>query len=284
MANTENILLKISDAPGLLPSGFTEQIYIKGRTKRIGTYDEKLVTDEKFTMLIDDKTEQQTVQTISYDKYQLVLLKKENHNIELIQQANTIIIYDYTDNSEHHARILTYTSEEIAGSTNQKVTIEYYDNYSENYYNGSNVINLLRSDVLLTRFPFGSPLDPNINKVSIAGTVTYTFYSAFKSEQKIEVPILEETELNGQNITQRIVQKYKRRLILYCNEEDAAELHFRSQYANGYNTVLTINEGTTYTAQERPEITVTKEPLGIDLWKVELIISTNIIDFNPYST
>lgn len=278
--NTELTLIKISDAPGHLPSGFVDEIYTGDRVHRIGTYEEKLITSEKFTTLIDDKTEQRLVQAIAYDKYTIQFLKKENYNAEIIQYAQTIVIYSYDDNQEHHAKVLSYTSSPVPGSDFQKITIEYADTNQYNYYNGTIVSDYIRSDIL------GAKYDPSkYTKVALVFSgSTYNFFSPFYSEQLLDIPIKTESELNGTNILTRITQKYRRRLILYCNESDMMDLMYYGNLCNDYNGTMSFVEGaSSYPGKEAPEIDAPKEPQGIDLYKIEIKLTTNVIDFNPYS-
>ena len=278
--NNELTLIKISDAPGHLPEGYVEEIYIDTRPHRIGTNEENLITQEKFKVRYDDKYEQRLVQAIVYDKYRIEFLKKENFNAELIQYAREIVIYPYDDNTEHHAKILSYSMSAVSGSDFQKITIEYADTYEYNYYNGSVVSDYLRSDKIVGKF------DPTkYTKLALVfSSSTYNFYSPFYSEQYVEAPIKTEEELNGVNILTRIAQKYKRRIVIYCNESDASDLHYYGNLCNGYNGTMSIIEGSTsYDGEEAPEIEVTKEPQGIDLYKIEIKLTTNVIDFNPYS-
>ena len=283
MINQEHILIKVSDAPGHLPAGYTEEMYIEGRAKRTGTYEEKLITQEKFKVRYDNLYEQRLVQAIVYDKYKIEFVKNEFYNIELFQYADTIVVYPFDDNVEHHARILSLTYEQVNKSAFQKVIIEYYDTNIDNYFNGTNVVNMLRSDALIDRFPVGTGTQLNTVHIALSST-DYYYYSPFLSEQSVEKPIVNQSELNGVNINSRIVLKYVRKLTLYCNESDAASLTYYGNLCNGYSGTMSFSEASIYSCDELPEIESTKEPAGIDLYKVTIKMTTNIIDFNPYST
>ena len=271
--NQEFILIKVSDAPGHLPSGFTDEIYTEGRVKRIGIYEEKLITSEKFKVRYDNLYQQRLVQAITYDRYNVVFLRKESYNVEILHYAEQIKIFDYTDNSEHHARVLDITTEQIQGSAFQKITIEYYDTNTYNYFNGTNVVNMLRSDSLIDRFT-----ESQLNKVFVylSAFLSYNFYSPFESEYFVENENINEAELNGLMINSRITQKTKRRVTLYLNEQDAYELQYYGSLANNYTYTMYFSEATNHKALERPTIEITKETAGVNLYKAVVTITTAV--------
>ncbi len=149
----EYVLIQFSDLNGVLPSGYTEKIYLENkRPVKTGLYKETFVTTEKHNLTYDStNSRQRLIQAVVYDKYKIEWIKTESSAVELIEFADNITFFSYGDKKQYEPVILEVNTEKIPGSHLDKVTVEFYDKRIENYLYQQPAINVLRSDHLLNR-------------------------------------------------------------------------------------------------------------------------------------
>lgn len=285
MAQNEYILIQFSDINGIYPSEYQEKVYIKGRPVREGLFKESFVTTEKHNLVYDDNYRQRLIQGIYYDKWRIQFIKTESNAMELLEFAETIILYSYGSAMQLSPVILDLTTEKVTGSDFDMVTIEFYDKRRENYSFRYPVNNVLRSDALLDRLTVDK-----LNRLQITNNVdTWNFYSALPSiEIETDAANVGESELNGQIITSRVTTKTQKQQQLFFNDEDlqlfkelaplcgeqagATISHFMSIYEGGVY----------YQAVERPTFEIETISGAIQLHKVILNLTIEVNNTYKY--
>lgn len=134
--------------------GLTDQIITDQRVKQVGLHMIDLVTDDFYRRIDDYDYNQQRVQSISWDKYEIQFVSIETYGLELLRYAKKITIDSYNGTLIHDARVINIASEKVADSDFYHTTIEYYDRNLDNYkYAEPPVHNFLRSDAIAEQFP-----------------------------------------------------------------------------------------------------------------------------------
>jgi len=151
------VKLIIADVP-LFPVGFTEGKYLPGRIERNGLHRKLKATTQDAWLSVDrpNRREKKPIQNVVYNKYKIEVITKENINLDIIQDAETLQI-QYNDSGTEETfdiEILTVTGpDQISETYNYKYLIEFIFLNDDNY----TVANYLTSDKLLNK-PYADQL------------------------------------------------------------------------------------------------------------------------------
>jgi hypothetical protein len=287
--------------PSIYPSySFTDRKYILNRIKRLDFYDEKFITDDKFSTINDNNKVERTIQTLLYSKYELFLSAKEDFNAKLLMFPEYLTIY-LTNGTVHTAKILELSDGENLGDTlNKLYRIVYYDINSANYLGGTQPVNdFLKSSGLTPQF---DPLQ--LNRIFIqspylstggadmgyidsiwcaAYNQNYTFYTKLNPFFE-ETELVEKTsELNGLVKVSNSKSQSVIKLRFYCSE---VEKNIMAKYMPRCSdivgrTTITYNL-TSYIALERVIPEIKKVEGAVDLWQCDITLKYENLNFNHY--
>jgi hypothetical protein len=271
----EYTLIQFSDLLGLMPVGFVDKIYIeRQRPVRVGVHEELFITERKMSTTYDTHPENRKVQALIYDKYRVQFLRKESYHVEALKFAEMVTVYSYGEKKTYTAKITDVQTDNIAGSSASKVTLEFYDVNSANYYQ-SNVVNFLRSDTITARVNASQ-----LTKIQVVVTSldNYVYYSPFNPEMKeSDLEVNEGIDYEGERRTARTVTKSQQEIMFYLNQANVANFKKKIVLCSQYNMVRILTAaGTTYRNKDLCTYEVEEIGGAVDLYKVILRINTDI--------
>ena len=280
----EFIQINYSGVQNYLPTGYTDKIYLeKKRIKRIGIYPETFRTEEKHKTVFSALYKNQLIQSINYDLYRLEFLKTESANAEILQFAQSIVMYDYGAKKNYLPVITELRVEPVGGTSFQKVTIEFYDTNIDNYPQGYPIQNELRSDVIETTY---SDQLSNMYKVRLTPVATdYEFYTLlFHKVLETDPENVSEHELNGYIKTGRLTTKTKYEFVLFLKDSDLQTFKKYAYQCTEDSNIKVYKDAYLYRSKEKPEIEITPIAGAIDINKVVLRITTTVTDTYKYTS
>lgn len=280
---TKYAYIEYSGIAGHFPTpSFIERIELPAdqfRIKRIGIYEEKFFTDEKFATTIKEIATQLLIRSIAFDKYKVEIVVNEFQNVQLLSVATNVKVF-LPDGSRHDAMILEYNdSTKIPGTDYMTVSLTYYDVNADNYL-GTCINDHITSSQLVEDYEPGE-----LHRIYAKTDFSITIYTAIEFEQFVtEINETGET-INGIHRNSRVIYQTGYKLRFYLSESELIQLQKRlAKFTPGnVNHILRLTiagSGAQINAVERivPEF----EKIDTDLYKVDLKFKNFTETFNNY--
>lgn len=281
----EKTKISFSGLPGLYPAGYTGIIQLDDvRPVKIDTYTERHVTENKWQTKFNSRYENLKVQTSTYDRYQIVTIRKETQTFELLMEAESVTVLQTEEGISHTAQVLSVEAETISNSAFQKVIIEYYDSDITNYLHAEPVLNYLKSDTLLARYGAGS-----LNRLIFSGNnisiTIYTIYGIVTGKLITKEPEnVSTTEISGTNKDTRLTDKKAIDTLFYVGGDKVQTLRRYLLLSNNYSLFTSITDNLfLYPGKERPEFTLEEVPNAVDLWRLRISLVYTVTDNYIYA-
>lgn len=260
--------------------GLTDLLLTDNRPKRTGSNDIELLTDNFYSRLDSFEKQQQKVQTISWDKYELNIVGAENYDIGLLKHAKSVLVYD--EEIKHTANVMTAENERVGGSDFTHFTLEYYDTNLSNYkYELPPVYEWLKSDALAERLTLS---ELNVLRIIDSSGEATDFNTTLIFDQLTKAPSANgfENTQTGQTINTNTVIKNEFNLTFYLSGADCTTFMQRVPLADGvkYQGFYLANS-IGYQIQEQPEISIEKLG-GWDIYRANVNFVYNIINHYSY--
>jgi len=295
----KGLVLTCSDLQNIYPDSFNDVMYFPlsmNRVKREGFMTTEFLTKDTHSTKSEPNFERQRrIQSILYDRYELTIIAKESHNLQLLEFAENVIIQDIGNLKTYHIKVIAGTLSEtrLAGTDVKKVSFMFYDTNGANYIDGGQ--------------PVSDPLKHSILESNIAGLSFISLYTAshvtdeFDSESKIFytklIPKLLSSDIEYKNALLAIGKidisgslNYKIvRFIIFASRENAM---FLKNYTNRTSPVTSSTTGefyttgqidaTIYRAVSSCVIVVEQVDGAVDLYQVTIDIPYEIINHEHY--
>ena len=280
--NQDIVEIKISGLPGIFPSAdYVGKLSTFLRVIAIGTHSERIVTDKAFRTIYDPNYTERQVQNVTYNKYKIRILANEYLRADRIEHAKYAYVTTQ-DGVTHKMKILNVARRAEQNTELTYYELEYADVNPENYKNGTLPINnFLESEQLRTEYE-----DDQLEKISYnydptgSGTVAVFGWFTELLIEKDFLPVEEESEkVKGIERVTRSDLTSLVRARFYLTTEQKNWLASTISWAD--DITLTGKEGT-WEAVERiiPEI----EPVGINLWQIDIALKYQISNLYPENT
>jgi len=279
--------IEVRRIPTIYPiDTYTERFYTDRRVVDSDYYEEIVLTDRKFKLIDDPFYDNQTIQTLLYNRYTVTIIVQENVNISLVKYAQIVTI-TLMDGTIHHAKILNLTSDKIGKTEIRKVVIEYADINPANYAdNQQPVNNFLRSDILLDFYTSSQLVVLRlINTKNIGGLAPQTnrFYTKLMPHFR-ESDIEQQTaDLQGVDVVSNSRSQSIISVRFYMNEEDKFFVQKYAKRCIDDAGSCRIRYTSRYGAIESVGLNVNENPVGIDCYQVDVDLKYDNIDFNVFN-
>lgn len=264
--------ITISNIPGDFPSGYSEQIYLDTRSVRIGRDFTIFETADAVKILNDQKYRKRKIQSINYDKYTIELITTESVDIDRINMANTVtIVQDSGD--IHEAEIIDFTE----ATRMQNSEFRLYNLIYRNLTN-KQTIDYLSNETVIVSGSERAYFEYENYDTSTTIRIKTFINSLF------DVALYEFTE-NNDNFLKLRSSEYTFDTVEFLAYVTESEKNGILKYTNFTNlsTLKIVDDSTTYTAIEVPEIEIEDSELE-GLYPVRIRLRYNQILKYPYAS
>ena len=283
--NSNIVKIQISGLPAIFPTAdWTGKVNTYQRVIQIGNHSEVVVTEQTWKTIYDENYQQRTIQSITYDKYQLRIPANEHLRVDLIEHAKFVYV-DTQDEVRHKAKVLSVDYAKETGTELGGYTIEYADINPQNYKNQQLPINnFLESSQLLNEFEASQLVKIDlVNSQSIDDEWAATGYPTFYTELLPYYDVSETEEESEKSASiEKVTRSSNARLLhvkFFLTESDKNTV---AKYLPLCDQVTLTDPLGSRLAVERvmPEI----EPIGTGLWSVDVKLKYNVLNYYPENT
>lgn len=279
--NNNIVEIKISGLPAIFPSTeYVGKLNTFLRVISIGTHSDKFITDTPFRTIYDNNYMERPIQSLTYNKYKIRIMANEYLRADRIEFAK----YGYVvtqDNVTHKMKVLNVSLENVGDTELGIYVIEYADINPVNYKNQKHPINnYLEHDQIQEEFTTAQlELLEYSYQPEVGSAFNYQFYTELLFEYDVAAPKEEKEEVSGiERVTRSDISGLKKARFYLTT----ADKNLLAPTLPTSATVKLIGSSGSHTALERiiPEI----QPVGIDLWQIDITMKYHIRNLYPENT